>query len=60
MQLSLFNNDSRSEIAGCLVEHFQGFYSLVQASDLFAQIQSKHLGCKARYEYMVGYIQSPD
>lgn len=41
MQLSLFNNDSRSEIAGCVVEHFQGFYSLVQANDLFVQIQSE-------------------
>ena len=41
MQLSLFNNDSKSEIAGCVVEHFQGFYSLVQASDLFARIQAE-------------------
>ena len=41
MQLSMFNNEQRSEIAGCVVEHCKGFYDLNEAHTLFELLREE-------------------
>lgn len=43
MQLSLFDtgNTNNTEIAGCVIDHFQGFYGMTEAHELFTLIHTE-------------------